>query len=52
MQTKPKSITLFCNGNMHVLCTNAVNTQVAKGGGMPQPIVGINSLGKADGGDF
>lgn len=52
MKQKPKSITLFCNGNIHVLCTHAVNTQVKKGGAMPQPIRGVSSLGPADGGDF
>jgi hypothetical protein len=52
MRQKPNTLTLFCNGNMHVLCTNAVNTQVKKGGSMPQPITGIDCLGKADGGDF
>lgn len=52
MNEKPKSITLFCNGNMHVLCSKAVDEQVKKGGCMPQPIIGVDALGKADGGDF
>src|SRR3546814_10433503 len=45
MAKKPKTITLFCNGSMHVLCTKAVNSQVAVGGGMPQPIRGVQTLG-------
>lgn len=52
MRKKPKTLTIFCNGNMNVLCTNEVNSQVKKGGSMPQPIRGIDSLGRADGGDF
>ena len=52
MRKKPKTLTLFCNGQMHVLCTDAVNTQVTKGGAMPQPIRGLDSLDPADGGDF
>jgi len=52
MLLKPESITLFCNGHMHVLCTKAVDAQVKKVGCMPQPIKDISSLGPADGGDF
>lgn len=52
MRLKPATITLFCNGNMHVLCTDAVNTLCKKGSSMPGPIKGVSSLGPADGGDF
>lgn len=52
MAKKPASLTLFCNGWMHVLSTDEINTQVKRGGSMPQPIHGIDVLGKADGGDF
>lgn len=52
MKRKPKTLTLFCNGNMHALCTHQVNNQVEKGGCMPQPLPGIDALGPADGGDF
>lgn len=52
MKKKPKSIVLFCNGGMHVLCADSVEKQVKKGGSMPQPIKGVSTLGPADGGDF
>lgn len=52
MNQKPESLTLFCNGNMHVLDTNEVDERCKKGRAMPQPIEGIGILGRADGGDF
>jgi hypothetical protein len=52
MRQKPTTLTLFCNGDIHVLSTKEVNSQVKKCGSMPQPIQGIDSLGRADGGDF
>jgi len=52
MEQKPPTITLFCNGWMNALSTEEVNAQVVRGGCMPQPIPGIRTLGKADGGDF
>jgi hypothetical protein len=52
MLDKPPSLTIFCNGGMHALSTKEVNSQIARGGCMPQPIPGLDNLGKADGGDF
>ena len=54
MRRKPKGLTLFANGNIHVIDTDQFNNRAERfdGGSCGQPIAGSPTLGPCEGGDF